>query len=162
MAIREATTDDIEAIRSVAKASWEHDYPDILSRETVSEGFDDWYSRTRLETQLSSSRGLVYLAEKGETVAGFVHGLVDGDDGVILRLYVHPSHRKHGLGTDLFEHIAGVLSEYDCARLRAMVLAENGLGNEFYRGLGFEQVSTGQTTVGTEQFAEHTYEREVA
>lgn len=168
MEVYEASDDDVEAIRAVAEASWEHDYPDILSRETVEEGFDDWYGPDRLKAALSNPKALVFVAgtEPGgdetttdsETVSGFVHAIVDGNDGVILRLYVHPDHRKQGLGRALFERAVAELTEYDVERVRAMVLAENTIGNEFYRQLGFEKVSEELTQIGTDYFEENTYE----
>ena len=35
MEYRDATRGDAEAIERIARASWETDYPDILSRETA-------------------------------------------------------------------------------------------------------------------------------
>ena len=160
MEIREASTDDVDAIRSVAEASWEHDYPDILSRETVEEGFDDWYGGDRLTAEITNPKSFVHLAESDE-IAGFVHAIIDGDGGVFMRLYVHPDHRERGIGSELFEHAKSKLVEYDVERLRAMVLAENALGNEFYRTLGFENTSQEVTIIGGEEFEENTYELDV-
>ncbi len=157
MTIREATASDTEAIRSIAETSWNEDYPDIVSRETIEEGFDEWYGTDRLEMELARPMALVLVAEE-DGIVGFVHAIVDGDDGVIMRLYVHPDHRGEGIGRDLFRHVRSALQRYDIERIRAMVLAENTLGNQFYRRLGFEMVSEDETTIGGENFAENLYE----
>lgn len=158
MTVKAASTDHIEGIRAAVEASWKRDYPGVLSRETVTEGFDEWYGNDRLEAELASPRSLVYVATEDGTVTGFVHGIVDGDDGVVLRLYVHPEHRSEGIGRALFDRVTSAFREYDVDRIQAMVLAENTLGNEFYRHLGFEKVSEGVTTIGDERFDENVYE----
>lgn len=160
MTIREATEDDIEAIRSIAEASWNEDYPYILSRESLAEGFDEWYGEDRLDAELTDPKSLVYVVEEEGTMKGFVHAIVDGDDGVILRLYVHPEYREQGIGRELFGYVRASLQSYDIDRIRAMVLAENTLGNTFYERLGFEKVSEGVTTIGEERYDENVYELE--
>lgn len=158
MAIYEASSDDVEAIRTVAEASWGHDYPAILSRETVDEGFDDWYGRGQIAEEIADPRTGLFIAEIDSEIAGFAHAIVDGVEGVVLRLYVHPDHRTEGTGRELFEHVRDQLLDYDIDRIRAMVLAENELGNRFYRDLGFEKVAEGETIIGDELFEENTYE----
>lgn len=157
MTVTEASEEHIEAIRAIAEVSWNHDHPKMLSRDTVSEGFDEWYGSDRIESELANPKSLVFVAIDEEPV-GFVHGMVNGDDGVVLRLYVHPDHRQQGAGRELFERVKAALLEYDVGRIQAMVLAENTLGNEFYQQLGFEQVSEGVTTIGEERFDENIYE----
>lgn len=158
MDIYEASSDEGEAIRRVAERSWEHDYPGILSRETAEEGVGEWYGAQRLDAALADPKNHVLVAEREGTAVGFAHALVDGTDGVVFRLYVHPDHRQEGVGRDLFETVAETLFAYDIDRIRAMVLAENTPGNDFYRRLGFQQVESDQTTIAGEAFSEHTYE----
>lgn len=159
MAIKEASTADIPGIRSVAEASWEQDYPATLSRESVAEGFEDWYGTERLESELADPKTLVFVYLSDDEVRGFVHTVVDGEDGVILRLYVHPDHREQAIGSQLAAHVESKLESYEVERIRAMVLAENTVANEFYRGLGFEKISEGTTRIGDEEYAENMYER---
>lgn len=161
MTVTEASDEHIETIRAIAEASWSHDHPEMLNRGTVSEGFDEWYGSDRIEAELANPKSMVFVASEEEPV-GFVHGMVDGDDGVVLRLYVHPDHRQQGTGRKLFERIKDELLEYGVDRIQAMVLAENTLGNEFYRQLGFEQVSEGVTTIGQERFDENIYKLRIS
>lgn len=159
MPIREASTTDIPEIRSVAEASWEHDYPATLSRESVAEGFEEWYGTERLESELANPKTLVFVYLADDKVRGFVHAVVDGEDGVVLRLYVHPDHREQAIGSRLVYHAQSKLESYDVERIRAMVLAENTVANEFYRELGFEKLSEETTRIGDDEYAENTYER---
>lgn len=158
MTVRLATEEDIEEIRDVARASWESDYPEILSRETVDEAVDDWYGTGAVADAVDDPLSIVPVAVDDERVIGFAHAVLDDETGVVLRLYVHPDHRGSGVGTDLFGYVRETLLEHDVEAIRAMVLAENDLGNSFYRGLGFEQVDGGETVIGGDSYTENTYE----
>lgn len=161
MTVREAAVDDVEAIREVATSSWETDYPDILSRESVEAGVDEWYSSDRLHETVVDPWPAVLLAEADGEVVGFVHATATGDEGAILRLYVDPDHRRDGHGRRLVEAIREELAVYDVDRISAMVLAENPLGNAFYRALGFEKTDEGETRIGGEPHPENRYVLEV-
>lgn len=163
MTIREASDDDIDAIRDVARTSWEADYPDILSRETIEEGVEEWYDTDALHEAVSDTRTRLLVADEGDAVVGFVHAVLNGEDeGDILRLYVHPEHRRKGIGHRLFERVRDDLYERDVDRIYAMVLADNDLGNAFYRDLGLERVTEEETTIGGDAVREHTFALERA
>lgn len=157
MPIRRATEADAEAIRSVARASWTADYPTILSRETAESGVDEWYDEATLRGELRRPATLVFVAEEGDDVVGFVHSLWNREEGVVFRVYVHPDHRGDGIGRDLVEQASGELQKRGAERLTAMVLAENEVGQGFYESLGFELVDEGETTIGGESYGEYTY-----
>ncbi|KAB1187004.1 MULTISPECIES: GNAT family N-acetyltransferase [Haloferax] len=159
MPIRAATEDDIEAIRRVAKRSWETDYPEILTRETIDAGVEDWYAHEQIADALLPARSLVLVAERDESVVGFAHATWSNDEheGYILRLYVHPDHRRQGVGSELLERIRGDLSTEGVDRINAMVLAENEPGNTFYEQFGFEFVDEAKTTIGGDSYRENRY-----
>lgn len=163
MRVRSATESDVDAIRDVVEASWDVDYPAILSRERADEGVEEWYDPDELRAGVAEERTLLLVAEAGDAdgegeTLGFVHGLVDGDVGHVMRLYVHPDHREAEVGTELFEAAREALVDRGAERIRAMVLAANTPGNEFYRSLGLEEVDQGETTVGGESYTETVYE----
>lgn len=157
MTVREATTDDVPAICEVARRSWKNDYPDVVSRETIEEGVDDWYSPARIEDELSRARTVVLVAEEEGTVVGFVHAYSSDEVGYVLRLYVDPDHRRVGVGTRLFDRVRDTLFGHGVTHVDAMVLADNDPGNTFYRTLGFEMDDQRETTIGPETYPENTY-----
>ena len=157
MEIRKATTDDAEAIATVARASWESDYPDILSRETVEKGVEEWYAPEEIEAEIASDDALIPVAETGGEVVGFAHTVEDEHGGTVLRLYVAPDHRREGVGGDLLEHARDALDTRGAERVRAMVLADNELGNTFYRRHGFELAEEGETVIGGTTYRENVY-----
>lgn len=158
-----AHPDDIGAIRDIARASWEHDYPGILSRESVQTAVNDWYGEERLREELADPWTHIYVAtDEGGSIVGFAHAVLDGDEGNVLRVYVHPDARREGIGEALFERVRRELVRHDIARLNAMVLADNAIGNEFYADRGFELVERAETRIGGEAFEENTYAIEIA
>jgi len=156
---REATVDDVEAVHDVARATWEHDYPSVVNREAATETVDDWYGRDQLVADVRRGDALVLVAVADDDVVGFVHGVVDGDRGTILRAYVHPDGRDEGLGRGLVDAALDAFRDRGCERAEAMVLARNDPGNAFYDALGFEHVATDTTLVGGDGYDEHVYLR---
>jgi ribosomal protein S18 acetylase RimI-like enzyme len=174
MDVREASAADVDAIREVARAAWETDYPGILSRETAVRGVEEWYESDHIAGELTGSRTRLFVAcldssdvvggDDGtggggaDRVVGFAHAELGRDDrGYVLRLYVHPDHRHRGIGRRLLERTRDDLFEHGAERINAMVLAANEPGNEFYRRFGFEKVTEGETTIGGERYLENTY-----
>ena len=159
MTVRRATAADVDGVRAVAGDSWEADYPEILSRESVENGFEEWYDPGRLAAALPADDELLFVAERDDTVVGFAHGVVDGTGGAghVLRLYVHPDARGRGVGGRLLERVRGELFDRGVERVHAMVLSDNEPGNEFYRSFGFERVDESETTIGGESYPETRY-----
>jgi ribosomal protein S18 acetylase RimI-like enzyme len=157
MTIREATSDDAESIAGVARVSWKHDYPDILSRDTAEQGVKDWYAPETIAAEIDSDDAVIPVAESGEEVVGFAHAVEDETGGTILRVYVAPDHRGDGIGSDLLERAREALADRGAERVRAMVLAENEPGNEFYRRFGFELRERNETRIGEESYRENVY-----
>ena len=157
MNVRDATGSDIEAVREVARAFWKTDYPDILSRESVEEGFDEWYGPDRLRENLEEPRSELLVADAEGSVVGFAHAFVDPEEVTLLRLYVRPDSRGTGVGRRLFETLFERVEETGVDRLRATALAANDSGAAFYRAMGFERVVTDETTIAGERYPEHTF-----
>ncbi|MFC4439708.1 MULTISPECIES: GNAT family N-acetyltransferase [Natrialbaceae] len=160
MEIRPATADDREAIREVARDAW-HDTYDELSSDVVDETIDDWYADEELERALSTSGTVMLVAETDDGVAGFTHGVVQDDEGDVLRMYVHPDHQREGIGTALHERLRDDLEDFNMNRMRAIDLASNDGGRAFYEELGFERTGDGEVEIGDEQRREVVYTLEL-
>ena len=161
MWIRRATPNDVGGIQAVAWDSWESDYP-FLSRESLERGIHEWYTDDRIRRALSNPSTLILVAEENGRVVGFSHVWADfrRREGNILRLYVHPGYRGRGIGRALYDESAATLAAEGVVRVQAETLAENPLGNEFYRGLGFVKTGERWTNVGGNWLLENTYARE--
>lgn len=156
MDFREAERGDIEGVHGVARRSWETDYPAILSRETIVETVEEWYSPERLAFDIESDDAHVIVADE-DGVVGFAHAMVESEVGTLLRLYVDPDHRASGVGTGLLDTTCETLTEEGCERIEAMVLEANDPGNTFYRTYGFSPERENETTIGEETHDEVVY-----
>jgi ribosomal protein S18 acetylase RimI-like enzyme len=161
MHVREATTEDVPAVRRVAERSWEADYPDIVSRETASEGVEQWYGSERVHEELARADTALLVAEAREEVVGFAHAVWGGEEGTVLRLYVDPDHRRAGVGGDLLAATVARLREAGVDRVKATVLAGNDPGNAFYEAHGFErEPGTQETEIAGGRHEEHVWVRD--
>ncbi|KTG08013.1 GCN5 family acetyltransferase [Haloprofundus marisrubri] len=169
MEIRPAKTNDIEAIRRVARQSWAATYDDILGSETVEETVSEWYSDETLSDALDRPGTAFLVAEIGDgsvddggKLIGFCHGVVEAEQGDVVRLYVDPDHWREGVGSALYDRLRSDLEDFNMKRVEAIVLADNEMGNEFYRHLGFEHTGEGEVTMGGESYRENVYTKELA
>jgi ribosomal protein S18 acetylase RimI-like enzyme len=159
MAIREATSDDVDAIRRVAKRAWETDYRDVVTRESVEAAVNDWYAPERIEAELDAERTTVFVAERDGAVVGFAHATWNDEEatGYILRLYVDPDRRRERIGRALLEETCRELTARGVDRIDAMVLSANGPGVGFYEQFGFEFADERETRIGEETYPESRY-----
>jgi len=157
--IGRATSADIESIRHIARASWETDYPDILSREAIEEGFEEWYDPDRIESELKEDDTILLMGARDDENVGFAHAVRTQRTGHVLRVYVAPDHRGRGVGGDLLAGARDALLTRGADRIQAMVLAANDPGNAFYESFGFEKTDEQETIIGSETYPENVYER---
>ncbi|MGM0399077.1 MAG: N-acetyltransferase family protein [Halobacteriota archaeon] len=159
MKLRRADGGDVEAIRRVAERSWDTDYPTFLTRETITDGIEEWYSHDSIRADLANPRSSIVVAEQNGDVVGFVQTHRSNGTGHVLRLYVDPDHRRSGVGTALYEAAVETMSAAAIDTVRAMALAANEPGCAFYRALGMDRVDTDTTTIGGERYEEAIFER---
>jgi GNAT superfamily N-acetyltransferase len=94
-------------------------------------GWDDGRTLDVLETEQ------VFVAEVGQSPAGFVALDEAGDAVRIDELLVTPEHEAQGVGTQLLEWAEGYAISVGAVRLEVVVEQENARARQFYRGRGF-------------------------
>ena len=160
MEIRPATTDDCEALRELARRTW-HDTYDELESEIIDETVEAWYADEELERALDQPGTAMLAAEREDDIVGFTHGVVQDDEGDVLRMYVDPGHQREGIGTKLHERLRTALEDFNMNRMRAIDLASNEGGRAFYEHLGFEKTGDGTVEIGGEERKEVVYTLEL-
>ena len=157
MTIREATTDDGEAIREIAQRSMEASYS--LSPRMIESAIKQWYDEETLTETLDEEDALFLIAEEEGGVVGFAQGALDREteSGDMLWLHVDPAARGGSVGTDLFERTREGLKEGGAERLRGMVLEDNREGNDFYERFGFEKSEERTAVIDGEPHVEFVY-----
>ncbi len=97
----------------------------------------DIVPRAELEAKLTRDPELFLVAEAPAGVVAVVMGTYDGRRGWILRLAVHPAHRRQGLATRLVDELEKRFALLGCPRVNLLVMPDNTAGLRFWRALGY-------------------------
>ena len=160
MDIRDATTDDIDAIRRVAADSMRASYDHAIEEETITAAVDELYSADRLADALGDENAVFVVAVDAGSVVGVAQSEVsEGREsvGYLDWLHVVPDHRGDGIGSQLLARLKQELIAAGVDRLEGRVLGENQSGVSFYEEQGFSEVGTRTVEIHGESFEEHVY-----
>ena len=97
----------------------------------------DVVPRAELQAKLTRDPELFLVAERQGEVVAVVMGTYDGRRGWILRLAVHPAHRRHGIATRLVHELESRLTAMGCPRVNLLVMPDNAAGLRFWQELGY-------------------------
>lgn len=157
--IRPAEPVDIADIRRVARAAWHAVYDDILGEDTVNALLEEGYAPPVIERMIDLEEvGLFVSTADGDVVGYTSCGMTDATGFGDLDLYVHPDYWGEGIGTELLRHGEQHLHDLSVRKIRDEVLAENEVGNAFYR-THFQKVGERTTEVGGQDHPVTVYER---
>ncbi|APW99710.1 GNAT family N-acetyltransferase [Halobiforma lacisalsi AJ5] len=159
MEIREATTTDVDAVRSIAEESLNSTYTDFLDEETIDEAIEQWYGEGFVDF-LEDDHALVLVVERDGEVVGFSQSELVGQrygTGQLQWLHVAPDQRGDGTGVRLLVRTRERLLEEGADQVVGFVLADNEGGNQFYRDHGFERAGQREVEIGSETFTENVY-----
>lgn len=162
MDIREATTADIEGIRTVAHHSLAASYEHVLEDDIIGQAVERWYDEGTLADDLGDPETEFLVADDGDRIAGFAQCyVVDRRDvvGEIDWLHVEPDSRGSGLGNRLLSALERRLLEHGVGRIEGRVLADNEAGTDFYENEEFEAVGNRTVEIGGEPFVERLYSK---
>jgi len=165
MELRAATTDDIDAIRGVARESLFASYEHAVDRALLEEAVDEWYDPADLDDDIDDDETVCPVAIVDDEVVGFAESYVIGRRervGEIDWLHVHPDHRGSGIGSALLALVESELKDADVDRIEARVLATNEAGTVFYESEGYELVDERAVEIGQETFDERGYRKQLS
>ncbi|QLG60546.1 GNAT family N-acetyltransferase [Halorarum salinum] len=163
MNLREATPEDVDGVRTVARASLEASYGHAVPTEAIGEAVEAWYDAGDLADELADEDVVFVVAEDAEgsgRVAGFAQSyVVDRREpiGAIDWLHVHPDYRERGVGTDLLRRVESELHDRGATRIEGRVLVANEAGTGFYEEEGFTEGDERTVEIGDESFRERRY-----
>lgn len=161
ISVREATAEDVESIRSIARRSWERAYEDVLSDETVDELLAAGYSTTAIEELVTSPEAELFVATADDEPVGYASTTPDESARVgDVSVYVEPDRWSEGIGSRLLERTEAALADRGIERVRDSVLVENDAANAFY-GARYEKVDERDVEIGGETHTANVYEGEI-
>ena len=137
--IRDATPEDVEAIREIAHVTWRDTYSALLDADWIEAYLARWYEPTLVRRQVEEASeadlGCFLIAELRGQPCGYLHFELMEDRGPYLRrLYVLPEAQRSGTGSALTAELhsrlgGGFTYELD-------VHPENLKAVTFYKKLG--------------------------
>ena len=160
MDIRDATAEDVDAIRRVAAESMRASYDHAIDEGTITAAVDEWYSTDRLTDALTDEDAVFVVAVDAGSVVGFAQSEVaEGREsvGYLDWLHVVPDHRGGGIGSQLLARLKQELIAAGVDRVEGRVLVENSAGVSFYEEQGFGEVGTRTVEIHGETFEEVVY-----
>src|SRR6056297_3624217 len=153
MELRDATADDVDAVRSVARESLVASYGHAVGEQLLDEAVEEWYDADDLGDDVDDDDAVFPVAVVEGTVVGFAESYVVGRRervGEIDWLHVHPDHRESGIGSELLEQVESELQAADVDRIEARVLADNTAGTTFYDREGYDLDGERSVEIGNE------------
>ena len=160
MDIRDATTEDVDAIRRVAAESMQASYDHAIDEGAITAAVDEWYSTDRLTEALTDEDAVFVVAVDAGSVVGFAQSEIsEGREsvGYLDWLHVVPDHRGGGIGSQLLTRLKQELVAAGVDRVEGRVLVENRAGVSFYEEQGFGEVGTRTVEIHGEAFEEVVY-----
>lgn len=97
----------------------------------------DVLAQAELRAKLTRDPELFLVAEARHDVVAVVMGTYDGRRGGILRLAVHPAHRRRGIATRLVDELERRFQRMGCPRVNLLVMPDNATALRFWQGLGY-------------------------
>jgi N-acetylglutamate synthase-like GNAT family acetyltransferase len=159
--IREATADDVAAIRDVARDSWYAAYGGVLDPSTVEGALGEYYDTELIEAGVEHDDIAFFVAESGDegSVIGFASAEQTWADEVELHtIYVHPDRWGEGVGAALLDRIRRWATEQGVDRIACSVLAENSVGIGFFEASGFRRGAEAKGEIAGELHDEYEFE----
>lgn len=157
MNVREATTEDADAVKEIAERSFRASYS--LSPQEIDAIVDGEFSREAYEERVDDPDVTFLVAEEPDeptpelSVSGFAE--FDADD-VFRWLHVHPDARGRGVGSALLEQIHEVASDRES--FRAVILEDATEGDQFLQRVGLSRTGGDELEIGGQQFHVQLYE----
>ncbi len=111
-----------------------------MSRDLIETGLGWSWTATRVLRSIRDPETLVLVAREGKSIIGFA--IMDfGEEAAHLALLaVDPSHRRRGIGRDVFDWLKESALTAGIAVIKLELRAGNVEAQHFYRRLGFEEV----------------------
>ncbi len=134
--IRDATSADLPAVRSLLVETWHATYDGIYGWRRVAEITNAWHSLDALSAQLGRESGIFLIALLGHEVVGTASARREPDRAALLtRLYVLPARQGEGIGRTLLQVALACFPDAPVARLE--VESQNEPAIAFYERMGF-------------------------
>jgi ribosomal protein S18 acetylase RimI-like enzyme len=119
----------------------------------------DWLGRA------DGARLIAYVDDEPAGIAAVYLRQEERDDPgpvpELVSMWVHPGHRKSGVGRALVDEVVAWVAQHGFDEVRLMVAAENDAAERFYERIGFSRTDYSQPLPHDETRTEHEMTRPV-
>lgn len=139
---------DIDVVCRLAHTIWQSTYPALIPQAQIDTMLADRYAPTALHAQLDDPLHGWRVAWLADAIAGFAHGVLDGSDCKLDKLYVHPDCQRQGIGSTLLAAIRDWAGQHAARRLWLQVNRGNTQAIAAYQKYGFRIVEARVFDIG--------------
>ena len=148
--IKQATIHEIPDILSIAKATWEPTYREILTKAQIDYMYDEIYTPAALEKQMLEMGHVFLVLYNAEAAVGYASYSPknDGDEVYKLhKLYIHPDQQGHNYGRQLIVAVEKEVRQNGAKVLELNVNRYNP-AIRFYERCGYQQARAEDIPIG--------------
>ncbi len=109
--IRRASNDDIGALQAFQREGWHEDYADYIPDGYADYAIQLYGAATSLMQQIAASAYSFAAQADGQVVGCITADRLTNGEVEIWWIHVARSHRRHGIGWRLIEHVMRLLPE---------------------------------------------------
>lgn len=135
VAIRKATTEDIQMIQGIAKISWNDTYRGLIPEPIQAKFLEKAYSDDFMVKRLQQT--LLMVAEVNSDMVGFANAFIDDNAAELSAIYLLPEAQGKGVGTKL---LTAIINQLNVNEISVEVEKGNLVGEKFYEAKGFHVV----------------------
>ena len=146
--IRRLKADEAEAVSALARTVWQATYPALISQVQIDAMLADRYAPDRIRALLDDPQHGWWGAHRNQTLVGFAHAALDGSDGKLDKLYVHPELQRQGIGADMLHEVENWMRQHQVRRLWLQVNRGNTQAVHAYQKYGFRMVEARVFDIG--------------
>ena len=132
--IRDAKNYTLDEIRNFIYKQWQENYTDVPFK-TLIKIFDEFQPQEKLYEILNNSKNASIILIKNKIINGVI--ILASKDGLNLE-YIVSSLQRRGLGKELWDNALSKFPNWKNTKVK--VKAENYVGINFYKKLGFKPV----------------------
>lgn len=136
---REATLEDIPAIRHVLSTTWHDTYATLLGAPVIDQITSEWHTPEGLKREIEEHSNYLGVAEsEAGDIVGMISAIAQDERLFVSRLYVLPTQQRLGIGGRLLQACYAAFP--DANEVRLYVERDNPKGRAFYQKQGFVEI----------------------
>jgi len=149
--IKDATVNDVHAIREIAEETWWPSYGDILPAGQIRYMLDTLYNEEALVNLITTGHQQFVILHNNHGAQGFASFAARPENPTIYKvhkLYVLPARQGNGFGSMLLNDVKRRLLTFGVKTMELNVACKNTAACSFYQKVGFRIIREEEIPMG--------------